>query len=99
MYEVAPGTHTVAVWYQTGRLIPGPEGSSFGSTSEAQKTARVTYRAPIDVLFNGKLTSEGPSAGLTLPSGTQIAGLGQCFGMTPARIGRAMAQRSIVCGA
>jgi hypothetical protein len=56
-YEVAPGTHSVAVWYQGGRLSTGRR-KDVRVEVEAGKTTRVTYRAPIYAFFRAKLTSE-----------------------------------------
>jgi hypothetical protein len=58
-FEVAPGTHSVAVWYRSGRLFPGVR-KEVQVEVEAGKTTRVTYHAPIYAFFSAKLAGEAP---------------------------------------
>ena len=59
VYEVAAGTHTVAVWYQTGKWWPGVR-KKVRVEVEPGKTTRVTYRPPTWAFLSAKLTSEDP---------------------------------------
>jgi len=63
-YEVPPGTHSVAVWYQGGRLSTGTR-KEVRVEVEAGETTHVTYRAPLYGFLSAKLTSDGavPVAG------------------------------------